>query len=398
MKAQRSRVAATSIAAVAAFTVLAACTTAPPPPHAGGLDPDTAPRAAEAAYAQRGPYDVGVLTVEVEPGRSAEVWYPAEPGSAGDTAPASYRLRQALPPGLQELLPAAVDPVFTTEAVTGLPAADGRFPLVLFSHGFASFRTQSSFLTTHLASWGFVVISPDYIERGLGGLSASPGVANRPEPDLVEMTVAAARALDTGTGQLAGRIDTSRLFPIGHSAGGWSSTRLAGERTDVSSWISISFGVSLPPLTWWSGSTLPDAMRNPDKAAMWITGSHDHIVDVSLVETAYAHTSGERKLVIVPRSGHNNAFTDLCEMERDKGGFMAMAAAAGVIFPEAIVGFAQDGCLPPNATGDEAWPIVRHFITAELRYRAGLDATPVGLGSAVTDAFGDMAPTYLHDE
>ncbi len=393
------RTARASMAAVGvAVTLLAACTTAPPAPHQGGVDPDTAPRAAEAAYARRGPYDVGVLTVEVEPGRAAEVWYPAVPGSSATVAPASYHLRAALPPAVQELLPAAVDPVFTTDAAPGLPAADGRFPLVLFSHGFASFRTQSSSLTTHLASWGFVVISPDYVERGLRGLTAAPGVPNRPEPDLVDLTVAAARALDQGSGALAGRIDTSRLFPVGHSAGGWSSTRLAGERTDVSSWISISFGVTLPPLTWWSGSTLPDAMRNPDKAAMWITGSDDHIVDVSLVETAYAHTSGERKLVIVPRSGHNNAFTDLCEMERDKGGFMAMAAAAGVVFPEAIVGFAQDGCLPPNATGAEAWPVVRHFITAELRYRAGLDATPVGLGSAVTDAFGDMAPTYLHDE
>ena len=82
------------------------------------------------------------------------------------------------------------DPVFTTEGSPGLPAAEGRFPLVLFSHGFASFRTQSSFLTTHLASWGFVVISPDYIERGLGGLSASPGVPNRSETDVVALTVA----------------------------------------------------------------------------------------------------------------------------------------------------------------------------------------------------------------
>jgi hypothetical protein len=40
------------------------------------------------------------------------------------------------------------------------PATDGGpFPLVLFSHGSVGYRLQSTFLTTHLASGGFVVAS-----------------------------------------------------------------------------------------------------------------------------------------------------------------------------------------------------------------------------------------------
>jgi dienelactone hydrolase len=378
--------------------VVLACTPVAPPAHIGGVDPDLAPRATEAAYAAHGPFDVGVLTVEVEPGRRAEVWYPAPEGSAAGHAPDTYHLRDALPRPLDALLPTGLDPSFTTEAVRSLPAAPGRFPMVLFSHGFGSFRNQSTMLTTHLASWGFVVLSPDYIERGLGGLWPAPGVPNRPESEVVDLTVAAAKALDVGPGLLAGRIDTSRLFPVGHSAGGWSSSRMAGERTDVSSWISLSFGLAAPAVSLGDFSLVPLALDDPHKAGMWITGADDRIVPLARVQDAYGATAGERKLVVVPRSGHNNAMTDLCEIGRDEGGLVGLAASAGLWFPQLITELAQDGCLPPAAPSAEAWPVVRHFVTAELRYRAGLDPEPVGLGSRVVDRFGDMAPTYLHDE
>jgi len=42
------------------------------------------------------------------------------------------------------------------------------------------------------------------------------------------------------------------------------------------------------------------------------------------------------------------------------------------------------------------WPEVRHFVTAELRLRAGLDAEPVGLGDQVLTQFDDVV-RYLHN-
>lgn len=385
-------------ALVGLATTAVACTPVEPAPHTGGVDPDTASRADEAAYAEHGPFDVGVLTVEVEPGRRAEVWYPAPPGSAAGLDRDVYRIREVFPPQFDALMPPDLDASFTTDAVREIPAADGRFPMVLFSHGFGSYRNQSTAITTHLASWGFVVLSPDYIERGLGGLWPDPGVSGRPEQDVVHLTIEAARALDAGPGLLEGRIDTSRLFPIGHSAGGWSSYRIAGERTDVSSWISLSFGLLAPAVSVAGTSLVPPALQDPSKAGMWITGEDDKIVILERVEAAYAATAGERKLVVLPRSGHNNGMTDICEIGREQGGLVALAASAGLILPEMIAELAQDGCAPPAAPNDEAWPVVRHFVTAELRYRAGLDPEPVGLGSGVVERFGDMAPRYLHDE
>ena len=73
-----------------------------------------------------------------------------------------------------------INPPFVTDAYRGVPVStDGPFPVVLFSHGASSFRLQSTALTTHLASWGFVVVSPDYFERGLQSLLGGvPDVTN----------------------------------------------------------------------------------------------------------------------------------------------------------------------------------------------------------------------------
>ena len=42
------------------------------------------------------------------------------------------------------------------------PPLPGPHPLIVFSHGNSGFRRQSTFLTTHLASRGFVVAAPDH--------------------------------------------------------------------------------------------------------------------------------------------------------------------------------------------------------------------------------------------
>ena len=47
------------------------------------------------------------------------------------------------------------------------PAPGGPFPGVVFSHGMAGHRRQSTFLCTHLASHGFVVASPDHVGNTL---------------------------------------------------------------------------------------------------------------------------------------------------------------------------------------------------------------------------------------
>lgn len=362
-----------------------------PAPYSGGTDPGLAPRAGDAAYAEAGPYAAGVTTVEIEPGRHAEVWYPASPASAVGHTHDVYHIKDFLSPFLQFLVGASVDPPFETDAFRDIAASgDGPFPVVLFSHGFASYRLQSTFLTTHLATWGFVVVSPDYFERGLPSFLGEPPAPGRPDTQVADFALTKVRSMSTDPGPFHGFAETNRFFPIGHSAGGGETIRLMS-RPDVSFGIPMSAGVNPD-----SGS-VPAVLSDTSKSLMWMVGSDDHVASPAGVQAGYDYTAGPDALVVLPKSGHNNGFSDICEIGRDQGGLIGLAQAAGLPLPDFLIALAQDGCIsPPNYLSQQVWPIVRHFVTAALRYHAGLDPDPVGLGSQVASQFDPAPQTYLH--
>ena len=128
-----------------------------------------------AVYAKPGPYAAGVRTLTIGD-RKVEVWYPAARSSVKGKTRDAYNIAKYLPQALQDLLKSKnVEAPFTTDAYRGVrPSTKGPFPLVLFAHGFSGWREQSTFLTTHLATWGFVVASPDFLERGLGAQLGVP--------------------------------------------------------------------------------------------------------------------------------------------------------------------------------------------------------------------------------
>ena len=131
---------------------------------------------------------------------------------------------------------------------------------------------------------------------------------------------------------------------------------------------------------------------------MWTVGADDQVVSPGSVRDAFTYTAGERKLVVLPRAGHINAMTDLCKIAKDDGGLIGLARSAGLPLPDFVATLAQDGCTsPPSAPSAEEWSVVRHFVTAELRYRAGLDPAPVGLGSEVVSHLGPVVADYRHD-
>ena len=121
-----------------------------------------------APFALRGPHRVGLLDLSVD-GIEASVFYPAELADGGERA--SYQLERWLPEEAQEKIPpGAVEP-FEMDAYRDVPIDRAqRWPVVVFSHGFAGYRLQSSFLLTHLASWGFVVVSAEHPGRGLAAV------------------------------------------------------------------------------------------------------------------------------------------------------------------------------------------------------------------------------------
>ncbi|MEJ2412932.1 MAG: hypothetical protein P8Y34_08055 [Anaerolineales bacterium] len=114
-------------------------------------------------YSQPGPYPVGFKEVQIKqgPSLSLKVWYPADCIS-GCQAPVTYAYQVKFD-----------QPLGTTSLASyqgssfGDPAGDtsrGPYPLVILSPGFGIGSTSYAWLAEHLASYGFVVISPDHLE------------------------------------------------------------------------------------------------------------------------------------------------------------------------------------------------------------------------------------------
>ncbi|NBV03641.1 MAG: hypothetical protein EBS10_05625, partial [Acidimicrobiia bacterium] len=198
---------ATSPSTSAVTTTIATTTTEPAP---------IAPSLTD--LARPGSFGVGVRTI-VDESATVEVWYPTEQDSATE----SYDLRDFTPEIIRNLLSDDADSVFSYAASRDADAADGVIGLVLFSHGFTGMRLQSTAITTHLASHGFIVAAPDHPSRDLFnvlGASAS-GDRDAPVDELL-----ATRSLVVNDPSLGPMVETG-FATVGHSAGGGTVLALA---------------------------------------------------------------------------------------------------------------------------------------------------------------------------
>ncbi|MGZ8765573.1 MAG: alpha/beta hydrolase, partial [Acidimicrobiia bacterium] len=177
-------------------------------------------------YAVSGPYAAGVTTLDMD-GTPVEVWYPVAPSTVGDTPEDVYYVKESLPPAVQSIIPASVNPPFTQDAYRDLaPSPRGPFPLVLFSHGFAGFRLQSTFLTTHLAQWGFVVASPEFETRNLASVLGAKPTNPMTDSQVLAATTRALREQSATAGSLLdGTVKSGKVAVTGHSAGGFAAVQ-----------------------------------------------------------------------------------------------------------------------------------------------------------------------------
>ena len=325
---------------VALLLVLAACETRRPP--ACG---DASLRAAPADLAQRGPWTVGVRTVALDQ-LTVEVWYPA---AGAPTAPAvRYDLRTAMPPAEAAKIPDADNAWLDCECFRDLPVDDrhGRYPVVLFLHGAASFRMQSAFLATHWASRGFVVIAPDLPGVGLRAiLGGEPTAYPILVPNAVLDAIAKPRAADPFA-FIRARLDT-RVAVVGHSLGAMLASTTEG-RSDVAVRIALA-GLT----TASSGSMLS------------VAGATDEIAKPNRDPERLAAAKPPARSAIVPGAGHL-AFTDLCLVGAERGGSLAIARAHGVDVPEMVATLAMDGCRPTDAPFAKTAPVIRAITTGVL--------------------------------
>lgn len=332
------------------------------------------------AYAERGDHPVGVTTYERSGGQKVEVWYPAVEGTTGDE---TYDVRDFTPPGIRDILTGDAPATYTYEAGRDAEAAAGAFPVVMFSHGYTGMRLQSTFLTAHLASHGMVVVSTDHPSRDLYNVLGGT-FADAPQDSVADLFEALELVIAEGTTAgsiLEGRVDAERVAAVGHSAGGGTVLNAASDPR-IDTYVSLASGALAP-----EGEEPPPL---PDKPSFFMAGALDAVVTPEeRTRPAYEAAPAPSRLWVVDKVGHNG-FDDFCTFGNGAG-IIGVAEASGLgalldAQPQ-LRRLGEDGCKEPNIPVEQAFPIIRHAVTAHLLWQFGVDAEPVGLDESVAGAY-----------
>jgi predicted dienelactone hydrolase len=350
--------------------------------------------AADPAYEELGPNEVGSRTIALDDGRRVVVWYPADE-SAADTPTETFDIASLLSPDLQSKIEPDLRPQYEINAHIGAtPAADGPYPVVLFSHGYAGFPEQSADLVTHLASWGFVVIAPDHVERSLSGLlgTAAQGVEPSEDPAVLTASLDAAIAdAESDDSQLNGLMDLDKVAVAGHSAGASAAYLTASSEDRVKAFIAYSVGTGRPDE---DGNVVERPV--PDVPGMVMVGSADGIIEAESSIEVYEGMEPPKYLVEIADAGHL-VFSDICLIGKDQGGLVQLTKDAGLDLGDELLRLASDGCEPDKLDPADAFAAIDHFSVAFLRYELGIDPEPVGLDEATAATFDTAEVTFASD-
>ncbi|NIA15780.1 MAG: hypothetical protein GWP08_17075, partial [Nitrospiraceae bacterium] len=213
-----------------------------------------------------GPYPVGVTTMmmidhsRTDPAFNGgprtimtEIWYPATDDTRGlpknrlldffsrSEDPAFLAILQ-LAFGVDIL---AVDKTFQNFAVRDARIRDGKFPLLLFSHGNGGLRMQNAFWCEHMASHGYIVMAPDHTGNcAVTFIDGEMVIFNdtdegrtlsrtdRPK-DLSFLIDTMERFNKGGDSRFLNRVDMEHIGVAGHSFGGYTSTWMADQEPRV---------------------------------------------------------------------------------------------------------------------------------------------------------------------
>ena len=315
-------------------------------------------------------YPVGVATVQVNDFIQAEVWYPAVEGTKGTE---TYDVKTFTPFVVQTMLTGDAPSTYTYAASRDAKPADGKFPVVLFSHGFGGFRTQSTFLTAYLASRGMVVISPDHPSRDLGAaLTGGSFETDDPQVHLLESL----DYLVNDTEIFADHVDASKVAAIGHSAGG-GTVLAAAEDERIDGYVSLASGLLGPA---------EKSGKLPDKPSFFMAGSVDAVVPATRSEAAFKAAPSPSVYWNIEGVGHNG-FDDLCTFGNGLG-IIGVAMASGLeklleMQPQ-MRALGEDGCIKPARPVTETFPAIQNGVESWLRSLFAGEVTPPALPNDVT--------------
>jgi len=302
-----------------------------------------------------GPYPVGVRTATFEDTNPdnlnedglprvlvTEIWYPTTEAFR-DAPQYVYDPEAEAPKDLLFLFEDLEAGTLKADAVrdADVRAADGPYPLVIFSHGAFAIRYQSVFFTARLASHGYVVISPDHQNNTIWDMLRSGfdreglGFSAWHRPFDTIHLVDRMKDWNTSTdNEFHGVMDMDHVGVSGHSFGGYTSTAALCQIPEVKAIAAMAPAAEMTFLSGCAPHDLPGAK-------MIMGGLLDNTLTYqSSFKGPWDVMTAPKWMLTLARGGHYT-FSDMCR-------FNLVEITEKTGYPDAAEAL-NDGC------GEEHW-------------------------------------------
>lgn len=184
-------------------------------------------------------------------------------------------------------------------------------PLIIFSHSSGGNRRQSTFLTTHLASHGYVVVAMDHSEIVAGELSRRDGENSKQTEERIQLWIAN-RVPDVrflldhvlSNADFCGNIDEAQIGIIGHSFGGWTALAVPESDARIRAVVALAPAGSSRPVRGVIPATLTLAWQR-DVPTLYLVAELDVPTPLGGMYELFGRTpASSRQMVILRRADH----------------------------------------------------------------------------------------------
>jgi dienelactone hydrolase len=284
-----------------------------------------------------GPFPVGVTTVVlVDSNRTdtftkenrmlvTEIWYPAA-DDARKSAKNKFSdfIPSTITPEIEQVVQSTykmsvseVDKAFWNESIRNAPVRDGKYPLIIFSHGNGGNRHQNTFWCDFLASHGYIIASADHVGNAnmtmlngkpitYQGSQRAASAMDRPK-DMIFLVDQLTLFNNGADKRFANKLLLDAICASGMSFGAMSAVNVAALDSRFKCMIAMS-GASLTH----TNLTVP---------SLWMLGEEDRTIGTLgnlLIRSHHARHTGPSFLLELKDGGHYS-FTDMFKINKTFG-------------------------------------------------------------------------------
>ena len=254
-----------------------------------------------------------------------EIWYPAS-DEAHNLPKNKFSdfIPGGITPQFETLLKMAykksaaeMNETFWNSAVRDARVREGKFPLIVFSHGNGGTRTQNTFWCDYLASHGYVVVSADHTANARVTIIKSKPILYRNdqrENSAVDRPKDMSFLLDQMTlwnggadSRFSGKLDLSKPVAAGMSFGSMTAIRVADADPRFKAVIAMSGA--------------PEAHTNLTVPSLYMLGEEDRTIGPkgnARIRDVFAKHQRDGFLLAMKDGGHYS-FTDIFKIDKNFG-------------------------------------------------------------------------------